>query len=277
MLTMIKPLNKINKTQLVDTFHLAFSDYTLNMTMPEDYWITRWASARIDYNLSFGYFDENKLCGFVLHGIDEWEGKMSFFNMGTGVIPSHRGQRIVKQIYNAAIPLLKANGIQRGYLEVLQDNDKAIKAYESVGFKIERTLNCFKAYKPENKERYNLSAIIDLDPKKYHSFKNHYLGWEQIDKVIEINPSLFKAYELYDQNESVGFAIIKPGNGQIIQYGVKNDDWYKYAPSLFREIYNLYSNYKIVNVDINDLVLTKFLFDSGFEKSVTQWEMGMEL
>ena len=79
---MIKSLTHIAVEDIVDALHDAFSDYAIPIRMPVDYWKDRWLMANIDYDLSFGYFDDDTLAGFVLHGIDHWQNEKCFLQYG---------------------------------------------------------------------------------------------------------------------------------------------------------------------------------------------------
>ena len=70
------------------------------------------------------------------------ENKFTAFNSGTGVVPKYRGRRIVKQLYDFAIPELLKRGVEKCGLEVIKENEKAIKAYRRVGFEIIKILKC---------------------------------------------------------------------------------------------------------------------------------------
>ena len=80
------------------SFNDAFSDYIIKFTATEEYLKTRWEAAAVNFDLSFGAFKNNKLIGFIIHGIDKQNGINTAFNVATGVIPEHRGKRIVKEI-----------------------------------------------------------------------------------------------------------------------------------------------------------------------------------
>lgn len=66
-----------------------------------------------------------------MHGIDEKNGEKVAFNLCTRVIPSFRGKRLVGQIYDHAIPILKKHNVQKCLFEVIQTNEKAIRAYSA--------------------------------------------------------------------------------------------------------------------------------------------------
>lgn len=126
---------------ILNCFFDSFSDYFVDVRIPGDFWQKRWASDRVDFRYSYGIFDEGKLVGFILNGIDFRAGKKTAFNAGTGVLPAYRGRRIVKELYTHALPELKAQGIQSCALEVIDKNEKAIKAIKVLAWKLQKHIN----------------------------------------------------------------------------------------------------------------------------------------
>ena len=139
----IRSLNQIKFGDLIECFNQSFVGYFVKMQKSNEFWEKRWKAARVDYSLSFGMFDGNDLVGFIINGIDFKNDLLTAFNSGTGVLPAYRGKRIVKQLYDFAIPILIEKGVKNCGLEVIVGNEKAIKAYKSVGFEITRSLKCY--------------------------------------------------------------------------------------------------------------------------------------
>jgi len=274
---MIKNLKNTEPHTIIDCLHEAFSDYLLPMNMPYDYWISRWQAARIDYSLSFGYFDNNKLVGFVLHGVDQIEGKLSFFNMGTGVIPSHRGQKIVKKIYDTCYHDLLKNGCDQGVLEVIQGNTKAIKAYQSVGFVLDLELISYKGRPLSFEHTYNFSEVKPERLDRYFELIYHRLAWEHRPEVIMHDKNQFIFYEMHQNNITLGFAIVKKSNLNVPIFGVKDGDWNNYGLPLFSEIQKRNKEFKIINIDTRDTGLINFFEENKFQVLVKQFEMKLEM
>ncbi len=274
---MIKSLESTDPNDIVDCLNEAFLDYIIPMKMPYEYWISRWDAARIDYNLSFGYFDNGKLVGFVLHGIDQKEDKTSFFNMGTGVLPSHRGQRIVKQIYDICYHELLRSGCEQGLLEVIQSNNKAIKAYQSVGFALDLELISFKGRSINYTHNFIFSEVIPERLDRYLDYIEHRLAWEHTPQTIMYDKSQFTFYEMHKENSLLGFAIIKNLNLDVTIFGVKDGNWKKYGAALFSEIQKRHSEYKIINIDSRDTELINFFEENKFKVLIKQFEMKLEM
>jgi ribosomal protein S18 acetylase RimI-like enzyme len=108
---------------------MAFDGYFVKMPDSLDYWATRFKQARVNYHYSFGVFDASRLVAFIIQGMDIHDGQLTAFNTGTGVLPAYRGQKLVDRLYDHAIPRLKERGIQKCQLEVIQENERAIRVY----------------------------------------------------------------------------------------------------------------------------------------------------
>ena len=274
---MIKTLNGINPDLIVDCLHLSFSDYMLPMTGTADYWLPRWEAARIDYTLSYGYFQNDKLVGFILHGIDNYDGYRSFFNIGTGVVPDSRGQRIVKQIYNHCIPIFLENNINKGFLEVISSNEKAIKAYTSSGFSIGRTLNSYSGIKLNQTDTFSGTIKNEIDLDKYSKFINHHLSWEQNNQAIMADPDQFSVVEIMHKDIVCAFAIVKNVNQNIVQFGVLDQEWDLYGKALFAFLGSQFEKSRVLNIDSNDEAVISFLEKNEFPELLSQYEMKIDL
>jgi putative acetyltransferase len=58
-------------------------------------------------------------------------------SLGMGVLPTHRGQGIGRQLLQACISKANTKGITRIELEVRADNERAIGLYKALGFELE--------------------------------------------------------------------------------------------------------------------------------------------
>ena len=101
----------------MDFFLSAFANYFVKIpTDPKDY-KRHWQATGERFDVSYGMFDADILVGFIIHAVHERPGELTAYNSGTGVIPNYRGQRIVKSIYNFAIPDLIKNRMTKCVLD----------------------------------------------------------------------------------------------------------------------------------------------------------------
>lgn len=70
---------------------------------------------------------------------DQREGYTHRCTMGMGLLPDYRGQRLGEKLLRTTIDAAVKMGIERIELEVYPSNERAIRLYEKLGFRIEGT------------------------------------------------------------------------------------------------------------------------------------------
>jgi hypothetical protein len=223
---------------ILQCFFDAFADYFVDVRMPEEFWRERWKADRVDFQYSYGVFDQGQLVAVILNGIGYRDGKKLAFNAGTGVIPAYRGRRLVKTMYETFLPELKSTGIESCVLEVITRNTKAIKAYQSAGMDITRHYICFNG-------AFETSGVYGADVQfkkasqpdwdRYKTFRQEALSWGNTRDAIELYNS-FEAYEMWFQNNLVGYFLIDLPKKSLAQFEVKDNDWQTWGNALFKKI-----------------------------------------
>lgn len=271
----IKTLNDYPIKNLTEVFNLAFSDYAIQITHTPESKKHRLLRARVELDQSIGAFDDDgQLIAFMLSGIGQWHGQPNVYNAGTGVIPSHRGQRLVKKMYDYAIPLWKKEGYGQVSLEVLVGNDFAIKAYESVGMTIQNRLISYHGQLPQEplSSEFHFTQKDTINWKKYAPYHAFYYSWDFCQDGVNAVADIYNAYELSDSNQHIlGYAIVNK-QGQIAQAGVKESThWLVLLNALGKH----YKQLKWINIDEHQTILIETLKSIGWEKLVEQFEMKM--
>ena len=167
---MIK-LAPADKSQVYRAFMEAFADYAMDASgTREASLMLRMAKNNVDFDASVGAYEGDHLIGFTLIGIDEMNGETCAFDAGTGIVPEFRKQGLAKAMFDHALPALRERGVQRFILEVLQENEPAIKAYRKSGFEISRELKCFVAEK-KTLQSMGEHASISVQPIDASTFE----------------------------------------------------------------------------------------------------------
>jgi len=271
----VKNLSATPFDDIVNCFLQAFDNYYVEFPKDPEYFKKRWEMSNIDYSLSFGMFDDKKLVGFILHGIDFRANHKTAFNLATGVIPDYRGRKITKTIYEFAIEELKKNGITKSQLEVITKNHFAIQAYENIGFKIVKNYKCFAGDIILNnglpyalKEISNIEHyLIDLPNQSIYSWEN---------QMESIENGEFKWYQVLNDDQVESFFIINDKTGYIPQLEVlkeTEDTWNR----LFSAILGISSKVKINNVDERLTSKIDNLKKAGLKNTIDQFEMELYL
>jgi ribosomal protein S18 acetylase RimI-like enzyme len=250
----------------------SFAGYFVEMPSGTAFWKERFKNARVDKTLSWGAFNNDKLVGFVINGVDTERGVLTAFNTGTGVLPEFRENQIVDKMYNYGISELKKKGVKRCSLEVITKNKKAIRVYQRIGFKINHKLFCYKGNLLNNEE-LRIQEVKLKDIYKYNVNQNY--SWDNTNKTISMAGETYKAYNVFKKNkdEPIGYFIINPLNGYIAQLESKNNNW----KSLFEGISQIQKEVRINNVKENRKQLLSYLKELKFENTINQIEMEMNI
>ena len=274
----ISSLETTPLSEITQCFNEAFSDYFVKFQVTEDYLRARWKVARVDYGLSYGAFNGDKLIGIIIHGIGEKNGMRTAHNSATGIIPPYRGKGLLGNIYEEAIIGLKKAGIEQSTLEVISINERAIKAYQKVGFKLcPELLHCFRGtIKKAINIPHNLKTIKTEKPNwpLYKKMRSFPLTWEMTDAALSVFPAGFEYREIWKSGEMAGYVIHSPKTKLIQQYAVRPDlRRQKLGTCLFSELKKTSPNVRVNNVPASDLASVAFFKNMGFENHIDQYEM----
>jgi GNAT superfamily N-acetyltransferase len=266
----VKSLENIHFEVIMKCFLEAFDNYFVAMPTDYEYYRTRWEIAKVDYKLSYGMFDNDKLVGFIINAIDQKETHKIAFNTGTGVIPSYRGKRIVKSIYEYAIPDLINHGITKCALEVITENNAAIKSYESIGFKIKRTLKCFGGTLEVEPLEFKLkeASFKEID---WDALPNQKLySWDNQKECLERGEYTY--FQVYNQGVLESFFAIKTDTGYVAQLEVFNNNQESWS-CLLNAIKSISSAIKINNIDDRLIDKLNAIEKAGLKNTVNQYQM----
>jgi len=266
----IKTLDTVPFDTLIQCFFKSFENYYVQMPQDKEYFKNRWEAANVKYDLSFGMFDGDKLVGFIIHAIDNRNGELISYNSGTGVIPEYRGKKIVKSIYDYALNELSVKEIKKHTLEVITENEVAIKAYKGVGFNICKKYLCFSG---DLKLEYDVAISLkkvdhnyfnwnSMNNQQYYSWDNHYQSLEKAD---------FDYYLVLKNDMVQSYFVINAENGYLAQFDLIKDDatW----SDLFVGIQNVNQTIRMNNVDDRLVEKVDFLNKIGLENTINQYEM----
>lgn len=269
----IRSLRDTPFKDILECFFQAFHKYYVDISKDHEYYKERWRMANVNYGLSFGAFHGDKLVGFVLNAVDCREGLLTAYNACTGVLPEFRGKKLVKSIYDYAIPVLKTNEIERCTLEVITKNERAIKAYASVGFEITKHYKCFSGTLPNKTSRdhqvcegsFTTEVLIMLLNQNWYSWENH---------ALTITKGNYRYFEILFQGTTESYFIIAPSGGYVAQMEVLVENpgaWNR----LFSGLAQIAGQIKVNNVDERLTDKITYLQNAGLTNYLDQYEMQM--
>ena len=277
----INTLTGVETKDILNVFNESFSDYFIPFQLTEKQLASKMLADKVNLNLSVGVFENGILIAFILHGFDKINGEKIIYNGGTGVIPKKRGLGLTKQMYHFILPVLKEKGINKLFLEVITENIQAIKSYKKSNYKVERELLCYKGEISISKVNNNLeiNKLQDYNWNLMQSFWDISPTWQNSNNVVNELRNTNISLGAYIKNQLVGYIIYDPYNKRLQQIAVnKNFRQQKIASTLIWKLIEEYgSTFSIINVDKGSKPVNAFLQKIGFEKSLEQLEMKLQL
>jgi ribosomal protein S18 acetylase RimI-like enzyme len=228
------------------------------------------------------------MVGFTLIGLDEWKGAPAAFDIGTGVIDRYRGLGVAKAMFDFAAPRLKEKGAERFVLEVLQENESAITAYEKAGFETVREFDCFRldldgVTVPATAQDDVEIGSVDRDRlSDYVDALDWPPSWENSFASIRRIPDQVLLYEASRAGQPAGLLVYYPGLSWIMTVLVKRSErrqgiGRRLVGHLIECIRDRVSDVRVVNVLRDDHGMQSLLTGLGFRRYVSQYEMELQL
>jgi len=276
-----KLLTDLSFKDIHKTFQKAFADYVVpfQLTRKELSYMTGRRGYRAD--LSFGAFRKDELVGYTLNGIGTWNGTLTAYDTGTGIVPEHRKKGLAETIFLKSIPLLKGHGIRNYLLEVIDTNTPAIKLYKKMGFKETRRFD-FQTIKINDLNLKDCDDTVTiqladiLDWKMARKFWNNDPSWQNSIESIHRKKESFAICAAQKNNQLAGYGVIQKSNGDIPQLAVHKSYRKQHIASSILAALSGYSksdSLRFINTIQSDTETRKFLDTIGIIKQGGQLEM----
>ncbi|MCW8850121.1 MAG: GNAT family N-acetyltransferase [Melioribacteraceae bacterium] len=283
----IKQLTDVSIEEIYTAFSNAFSDYVepFDLTINQlKHMIER---RGCNFHLSFGAFNGNDLVGLTLNGTGDWNGRLTAYDTGTGVIKEFRKKGIATKMFNESLPILRQNGIEQYLLEVICSNTSAFDLYKKAGFKVVRNFDYYNAGKEKLKFKSNSNnadfIIKEIDKPNWELFKSFWdfePSWQNSIESINRKIEYFIFLGIFERDSLVGYGIIEKSTGDIPQFAMAK----KYrrmglATLLFDSLIRLSETktIKIINTDADYEPFKKFAENINLQPGIGQYEMLMSL
>jgi len=275
--------------QVHKTFLEAFAEYYVDTSgVTEEMLYNRAVKNGLQFGVSVGAFDGDRMVAMTMVGLDDWKGSPAAFDIGTGVVPDHRGKGVAKEMFEFAVPQLRERGVERFVLEVIQDNQPAIKAYEAVGFRVTREFDCFQWDLERVVSAEGAGSPMEIRPasrNRLDEFRSHLEwrpSWENSFSSIRRIPDQVDVYEARECEECTGLLVYYPLMNWITTLVVKRDRRRRGVGSALleqfaRERPGGQSSVRLVNIEHTDEATLSLLDKAGCELLVRQFEMELAL
>lgn len=269
-----------------EVFHKAFADYVVPVQLSEEQLQDKVEREGIAPNCCVGAFAGGEMVGFILTGLGEWQGKPTAYNAGTGVVPGFRGHGLTQQMYAFLLPKLREQGVEQCLLEVIQGNTPALKAYQQIGFKITRSLSCFRSMgdllleaKPPG--GIVIAQAIQPDALLYTSFCEVEPTWQNSTEALHRSMNQAQTLEARDEHQGVvGYISFFQRNGAVAQLAVAAQ-WRNQgiATALLREAVKRVEVPSVMFLNIEDRAqrMISFLQNRRLRLLLKQYEMLLPL
>ncbi|MDE7122882.1 MAG: GNAT family N-acetyltransferase [Alistipes sp.] len=295
----IASLEGVGFDTLAEAFARTFADYDTQWDKEE---LRRMLRRRgFDPALSFGAFDKGRLVAFTFNGIGWHGGRATAYDTGTGTCAEWRGRGLAGRIFEHAAPRLKAAGVRRYLLEVLQHNAPAVAVYRKAGFETARSFAYFRAAREQVARRLEVGSwptqggartrrsaaaectLRRVAPEELAAateFRDFEPSWQNSFAAVERAATDLMLTGAYDGPRLVGYCIAEPASGDIAQIAVAHDRRREGIGShlLAHAVAAATSStIKIINTQIGCASIEGFLASLGIEEQGRQFEMTKEL
>lgn len=225
-----RTLTEEDFSRLYQTLLEAFSDYSVPMKPEIDTLKQSYLIEGVELDCSFGAFDGDKMVGFTVNGFGDWQGKITAYDAGTGIIPAYRRKGISRRMFEYIFPVLRSQKIEQYLLEVIVENKSAFGFYKSLGFRIERE---FKVYKRDkvfvpvdlrHQQNVEIREIKNPDWNFLQSFWTYYPSWQNsIDSIKRSSADAAirkKVLGVFLDSKLIGYGIIFLKSGSVPQIAI---------------------------------------------------------
>ncbi len=221
-----RTLDDATNEEIYDAFCEAFSDYLVQMDMRPGRFKAMNLRRGYDPHISMGAFHGDRLVGFILNGLRLWEGRPTAYDAGTGVVPEFRKMGITTNLFRDLLDILKIEGVEMYLLEVIKENDPALKLYLEQGFQISRSFSCHLAQREDLRTegecnvRLEEAAMTDLDWDALRQMWDFAPSWQNSIDSVSAVPDTFGVVTAHVDDGLAGYGMIETGSGDIPQVAV---------------------------------------------------------
>ena len=271
-------LTAADSAKLFECFLEAFSDYQVDMHVSREEFEQRLIRDGVQLEISVGAFDENRMVGFYMNALGEWQGRPIAYDAGTGVIPAYRRQGIAEELFAFMVPRLKHASVEQYLLEVLTGNERAVALYRKLGFIETRRLAVFRRSVPvSSNAQPEIRVVNEPDWELFRSFWDGDPSWQNsIDAVERVANDRIVVCAYVDEM-CIGYGIAFEPWVSLMQLAVAPDHRRKGVGSkilstLQREVSGT-DSLKVSNIDEGFKGTLAFYEANRFKMVLEQYEM----
>jgi ribosomal protein S18 acetylase RimI-like enzyme len=277
MPTSLVPASEIDFAVFLDTFNAAYRDYFVLLQMelePMRQLIQRDA---VDLAASRVALADGRPVGVGMLAIREQQGWIG----GLGIVPSHRGQGIGRQLTLALLDAARQRRLRQVQLEVIDKNTVARGLYESLNFQETRRL--FLLERPPDVSADPSISITKVHPdvalQHYEAFHSSPNPWQRRRETLTILAEHMAAWIATRDDVTLAYAVgwATPDVIRFMDCAMQPNA----TPAMRDLLHHIHSSAadataSIMNVGEDDPVL-EVLQSVGYQQTGMQLEMHLNL
>lgn len=204
----IKCCTDVSQSLIYKTFLDGFSDYPVKPPKEAAFFERFFGPEGNSEKYSYIAVDEGRGIGLILGGIRKFDG-IKTLRCGTMcIVPEFRGSGVAEKLWESHIVLAREQGCKQLFLEVLGNNERAIKFYEKKGYEKRYLLKYYQYNGIEKVQTINGESIIDGYSVKFidfealknfreAEFKGLHINWQnEMDYIKFIEAEILGVYDL---------------------------------------------------------------------------------
>jgi GNAT superfamily N-acetyltransferase len=210
----LEPASGRSDAELASLFTAGYEGYYMPVSIDEAAFT--FMSGAWDYDLGGSLVATDAgadvgLCMLAVRGADAWIG-------GVGVIVGRRGEGIGEQLMRAAEENARARGVERLWLEVLVQNEPAIRLYEKLRFRRIRGLELWSLEQKLVFQKHKVPSVPVADALGRSEAR---LPWQRANATVS---NLADAHALAGDHGSLIYRTTSEGTASLLQVEADDED-----------------------------------------------------
>lgn len=260
---------EFSAAELAGILNTCFEGYMVSFTLDGGSFERRFRPEGLDTIVSLILFDGENPAGVCLIARQGWTSRVA----AMAIAPNYRSQGVGKLMMNQVIQEARDRGDHRMVLEVIEQNEPAIRLYESVGMTRTRRLVGYKRDAHKGKK----ADLFEIDPAAFVRFQAQEceddLPWDYKPETLTLKPDI-KAYSFQDK----AFALVSEAPTRIIIWSFFTKQKLRrkgVGTALIHALANHYSDRSFaMPIAAPDDLASEFMAKLNFEvPEITQLEM----
>ncbi len=265
---------------IYDAFSLGFSDYQMPFNMPYDAFVDRFFGIEgNDRALSYVAYDGENPIAVLLGGLNAYDQLQTLRCGALSVAPGYRGKGVSKMLMQLHEQDAVKSSARQLMLEVLGDNDRAIRFYEKCDYHKTTLLYYYSLTKEGFRKRIETSltnpSSLTIIEASLEALKitNTHTNWQNDLHYISKDP-ISKIYTLMQGDEICSLIALNTKGKLYRIYTPPKHRGKGYASALLAQVLEIHAFDKMVFSCPASSQMMCFLYRRGFQKdSLYQFEM----